>query len=141
MQTTKTEAMRCAGALVVMVLVMALGACGGDPLMPGGAGDVDAVGGAPGDAGSADLLPTAGALEGRWCSPSYGELDLQPGGAYVSILNGQETRGTWVSDGTSYLTFLGTHGEAGAVQTIVSLTATQLSLSGFSGLLTFERCH
>jgi hypothetical protein len=144
MQTTTIGAMR----LVAVVMVMALGACGGDPLHTEddtGAVDAGGAGGAPGqvqaDAGAADTRPTAAELVGRWCSPSFGELDLQADGAYVSILSGQRSEGTWVVTDGMYLTFLGPHGEAGAVQTIVAVTPASLTLTGFSGQLTFARCE
>jgi hypothetical protein len=142
MQTTTIGAMR-----LVVVMVMALGACGGDPLHTGddtGAADSGGAAGAPGQAdasGAADTRPTAADLAGRWCSPSFGELDLQASGAYVSILNGQRSEGTWVVTDGRYLTFLGPNGEAGAVQTIVAVTPASLTLTGFSGQLTFARCQ
>jgi hypothetical protein len=144
MQTT-LGAMRLVG---VVVLVMAMGACGGDPLdvtatVSGDAGHPDAGGAPAPDAGAADAgAAQQPSIAGRWCAPNGHELDLSADGTYLHTWDGQpSSHGTWLATTKGQLVFFGPQGEAGSVLRIVSVSATTLVLTDdVVSTWSFDRC-
>jgi hypothetical protein len=124
--------------VVAMGFVMGLGACGGEGL-PLGADDTTAT---AGDAsGAADATPVvvtpAAHIEGCWVSAETGAaMDLLVGGAFSLVLtNGEDSKGTWTSDGTTYLSFFFPSGAPQATWRL-SLAASSLTLSSGDGVAT-----